>query len=350
MLTVGAQLVRRARARRSLAPRARPARRPGRCIRRCRAEPRLRSSSRSRRPRPSGSRSAPRSGVREWRTWRRPSRSSASARPGSRRRERQVAGVFELDARDESGRPLVVKVYGRNAYDNQLLATFWRTLWYQDGGPAPGLSRVQAVEHEALVTLLATEAGVPTRKVVKAGATLGGDALLVLRGAVEPLSELPDPDRRRARTLLARARGSSRRRYRASGDLAVDRRSRRRRAGAGRLRPGDRHSDARPAAERFAPSCWRRRRQSSASERAIEAAVDALGAERCRRAAPVPPAADVLRPAAKRAEGGRDRHRRAAKRDGGRGRRAGAGARQAPARDLGLGRSRSPCSCWRSGP
>ncbi len=109
--------------------------------------------------------------------------------------ERQVAGVFELDARDESGRPLVVKVYGRNAYDNQLLATFWRTLWYQNGGPAPGLSRVQAVEHEALVTLLATEAGVPTRKVVKAGATLGGDALLVLRGAVEPLSELPTPDR-----------------------------------------------------------------------------------------------------------------------------------------------------------
>jgi glycosyltransferase 2 family protein len=107
---------------------------------------------------------------------------------------RQVAGVFELEARDEGGQPLVVKVYGRNAYDNQLLATFWRKLWYQDGGPAPGLSRVQAVEHEALVTLLAIEAGVPSRKLVKAGTTVRGDALLVLRGAVRPLSELPDPE------------------------------------------------------------------------------------------------------------------------------------------------------------
>ena len=108
---------------------------------------------------------------------------------------RQVAGVFELDAEDERGDPLVVKVYGRNAYENQLLATFWRKLWYQDGGPAPGLSRVQAVEHEALVTLLATDAGVATRKIVKAGATVGGDALLVLRGAVRLLAELPAPDR-----------------------------------------------------------------------------------------------------------------------------------------------------------
>jgi uncharacterized membrane protein YbhN (UPF0104 family) len=107
---------------------------------------------------------------------------------------RQVAGVFELEAKDEGGQPLVVKVYGRNAYDNQLLATFWRKLWYQDRGPAPGLSRVQAVEHEALVTLLATDAAVPTRKLVKAGSTVAGDALLVLRGAVRSLAELPAPD------------------------------------------------------------------------------------------------------------------------------------------------------------
>jgi glycosyltransferase 2 family protein len=104
--------------------------------------------------------------------------------------EEQVSGVFRLEAADPEGRPLVVKIYGRNAYDTQLLATFWRTLWYQDRGPAPGLSRVQAVEREALAALLATRAGVPTQEVVKAGATVAGDALLVLRGAARPLAEV----------------------------------------------------------------------------------------------------------------------------------------------------------------
>jgi hypothetical protein len=103
---------------------------------------------------------------------------------------RQVAGVFELEAADEDGRPLVVKAYGRNAYDNRLLATMWRAIWYHSGGPAPGLSRVQAVVQEAFATLLATRAGVPALEVVEAGTTVRGDAVLVLRGAVRPLAEL----------------------------------------------------------------------------------------------------------------------------------------------------------------
>src|SRR5262245_3074756 len=103
----------------------------------------------------------------------------------------QVSGVFQLDAEDGQGRPLVVKIYGRNAYDTQLLATIWRTLWYQDRGPALGLSRTQAVEREALAGLLATRAGVPTQEVVKAGATVRGDALLVLRGAAQSLADVP---------------------------------------------------------------------------------------------------------------------------------------------------------------
>jgi uncharacterized membrane protein YbhN (UPF0104 family) len=86
------------------------------------------------------------------------------------------------------GRPLLVKVHGRDAYDNQVLAKFWRTLWYRDGGPALGLSRAQTAEHEAFVSLLAWNAGVPTREVVTAGATVDDDALLVLRGDARPLA------------------------------------------------------------------------------------------------------------------------------------------------------------------
>ena len=93
---------------------------------------------------------------------------------------RHTAGAFVVRAEDASGRPLLVKVYGRDAYDSQLLAKLWRTLWYQGGGPRLRLSRMQAVEHEALVTLLAAQAGVPTRTVVTAGEAAAGDALLVL--------------------------------------------------------------------------------------------------------------------------------------------------------------------------
>jgi glycosyltransferase 2 family protein len=104
--------------------------------------------------------------------------------------ERQIAGVFIVRGRDSEGSPLLVKVYGRDAHDNQLAIKFWRTLWYRDGGPALQLSRGQAAEHEAFVALLARNAGIPTREVVTAGKTTSDDALLVLRGAARPLESL----------------------------------------------------------------------------------------------------------------------------------------------------------------
>ena len=113
--------------------------------------------------------------------------------------ERQSAGVFVVEGRDGAGRPLLVKVYGRDAYDTQLVAKLWRTLWYQDSGPPLRLGRGQAAEHEAFVTLLARNGGVPTREVVTAGETRGGDALLVLRGAGStPRRRLGRRARRRA--------------------------------------------------------------------------------------------------------------------------------------------------------
>jgi uncharacterized membrane protein YbhN (UPF0104 family) len=104
--------------------------------------------------------------------------------------DKQTAGVFAVQGSDPSGRPLTVKVYGRDAYDTQLIAKLWRTLWYQDGGAPLRLGRRQAAEHEAFVTLLARNGGVPTRDVVTAGETVAGDALLVLRGPARPLESL----------------------------------------------------------------------------------------------------------------------------------------------------------------
>jgi uncharacterized membrane protein YbhN (UPF0104 family) len=83
-----------------------------------------------------------------------------------------------------------VKVYGRDAYDTQLVNSVWRKLSYQEGGPLPGQGRLQAVQNEALITLLAARAGVASRGVVTAGATHRGDAMLVLSGSTEPLAEL----------------------------------------------------------------------------------------------------------------------------------------------------------------
>jgi len=107
--------------------------------------------------------------------------------------QRQPSGVFELDGRSESGVPLLVKVYGRDAYDTQLVASLWRRLTYAGTGTPPGFSRMQAVQTEALITLLAARTGVATRGLVTAGATGRGDAVLVLSGPTRPLAEL-DPD------------------------------------------------------------------------------------------------------------------------------------------------------------
>jgi glycosyltransferase 2 family protein len=104
--------------------------------------------------------------------------------------ENQVAGVIRLRASGADGRPLLVKVYGRDAADNQLVQRLWRTAWYRSVGPELGSGRLHAVEREAFVTLLVRQGGIPTRDVVTAGETVGGDALLVLAGDAQELGTL----------------------------------------------------------------------------------------------------------------------------------------------------------------
>jgi uncharacterized membrane protein YbhN (UPF0104 family) len=103
--------------------------------------------------------------------------------------DRQDAGVFVVEARAEDGSDILVKVYGRDAHDAALVSAVWRTIWLRQPGSPVGLRRLRQVEHEALMTLLAAQASIPTDTVITAGATRTDDAVLVLRLVGVPLVE-----------------------------------------------------------------------------------------------------------------------------------------------------------------
>ncbi|MEO1056980.1 MAG: lysylphosphatidylglycerol synthase transmembrane domain-containing protein [Actinomycetota bacterium] len=99
---------------------------------------------------------------------------------------RQQAGNFAVFADSADGRRLLIKLYGRDAYDAAIVATVWRRVWYRNAGSPVGFARGRQVEHEALITLLAERAGIVTDHVVTAGPTRTDDRVLVLeRTAVE---------------------------------------------------------------------------------------------------------------------------------------------------------------------
>jgi glycosyltransferase 2 family protein len=106
--------------------------------------------------------------------------------------QRQRAGVFVVDATDAQGDPLLVKVYGRDAHDTQLVTTVWRKIWYREAGTPASPGRLQQAEHEAFLTLLAGQAGIRTDRVVMASATPDNDVLLVLTRAGRSLNQVPD--------------------------------------------------------------------------------------------------------------------------------------------------------------
>lgn len=103
----------------------------------------------------------------------------------------QVWGVARYRGADAEG-PVAVSVYGRDAHDAQLLAKTFRFLAYRDSGPTLTLTRVQQVEHEAYLSLLADRAGVTGPAVLAAGtAGPSRDAMLVTRPPPGPtLAEL----------------------------------------------------------------------------------------------------------------------------------------------------------------
>ena len=98
----------------------------------------------------------------------------------------QTTGVVRFTGTDRSG-PIDVKVYGRDAWDAQLLTTLWRLAWYRGSQRTARLSRVELVEHEGFMTLLAERAGVRVPQLITAGSAGRGDALVVVRPAGVPI-------------------------------------------------------------------------------------------------------------------------------------------------------------------
>jgi uncharacterized membrane protein YbhN (UPF0104 family)/tRNA A-37 threonylcarbamoyl transferase component Bud32 len=103
----------------------------------------------------------------------------------------QHVGSAEYIGRDGGGRGLKVRVLGRDAQDTQRLARQWRLLSYKDPPRSAPTGRLEQVEHQALATLMAAQAGVRVPEVVIAALAPDGDALVVtLEPDIEPLESL----------------------------------------------------------------------------------------------------------------------------------------------------------------
>ena len=82
----------------------------------------------------------------------------------------------------------------RDAQDTQRLARRWRSLAYRDPPRSVAVGRLEQVEHEALATLMAAQAGVRVPEVVTAALGPDGDAVLATQQPdIEPL-ECASPD------------------------------------------------------------------------------------------------------------------------------------------------------------
>jgi uncharacterized membrane protein YbhN (UPF0104 family) len=91
----------------------------------------------------------------------------------------EPSGVALATASASDGRALLVKVYGRDAWDGQLLASTWSSLWNRGETPRFG-GRLRQVEHESFASLFAEREGVSVLPLVAAGMAEGRDAVLVI--------------------------------------------------------------------------------------------------------------------------------------------------------------------------
>lgn len=109
---------------------------------------------------------------------------AADLRPAPEQRR----GAAEYVGRDARGHPLNVRVLSRDAQDTQRLARRWRALAYRDPPRSVPIGRLEQVEHEALTTLMAAQAGVRVPEVVTAALGPDGDAILATdQPDIEPL-------------------------------------------------------------------------------------------------------------------------------------------------------------------
>ncbi len=94
--------------------------------------------------------------------------------------ERQRIGSAEYHGTLD-GRPVKVRVLGRDAQGTQRVARRWQLLAYRDPPRSAPVGRLEQVEHEAVATLLASQAGVLVPEVVTVGLGPDKDAILVTR-------------------------------------------------------------------------------------------------------------------------------------------------------------------------
>jgi uncharacterized membrane protein YbhN (UPF0104 family) len=97
-------------------------------------------------------------------------------------------------ARRADGDNVRVKVYGRDAWDSQVIGSLWATITRRGEIPTLGRGRESRVEHEALATLLAERAGAAVTALVAAGRSGKGDAVIVTAAPRVTLRALPVDD------------------------------------------------------------------------------------------------------------------------------------------------------------
>jgi uncharacterized membrane protein YbhN (UPF0104 family)/tRNA A-37 threonylcarbamoyl transferase component Bud32 len=94
---------------------------------------------------------------------------------------RQRIGAAEYIGHDRAGHPLKARTLDRDSQETQRLARRWRLLAYRDPPRSAPIGRLEQVEHEALATFMAGQAGVRVPEVVLAAPDADGNALLVTR-------------------------------------------------------------------------------------------------------------------------------------------------------------------------
>ena len=102
----------------------------------------------------------------------------------------QTWGVIRFTGHDEEGDQIEIKVHGRDAFDSQLAAKLWHTLWYRETGRAVSYTRLQAVEHEALMAVMADRAGVRVPELAAVGSATAELALISFRSTGSAFTEL----------------------------------------------------------------------------------------------------------------------------------------------------------------
>jgi hypothetical protein len=98
-------------------------------------------------------------------------------------------GVERALASTPDGRPLLIKIFGRDARGGELLSTTWSSLSRKGHTVRVGTGR-QQVQREALASLFVERGGVPVLRVIAVGVTPEGDGLLVQDADARALSSL----------------------------------------------------------------------------------------------------------------------------------------------------------------